>query len=172
MTGVSALEEAKTAWAGDYGGLSQAEIDERVRGFTGMLRAISAEGALSAERFAELMGLEASKAEQLFSGLAAMGMQFDESGKLVGAALTSRETPHRVRIAGRALYAWCALDTLFIPGLLREPIRVESTCPSSGESIRLRISAERVESCEPTGVWLSVFLPGASSRQVGPASPT
>ncbi len=71
---VSALHEAKRAWESDYAGLSEGEIDERVRGFTAMLRAISAEGALSAGRFAELMGLEVSKAEQLFSGLAAMGM--------------------------------------------------------------------------------------------------
>ena len=169
---VSALDEAKRAWESDYAGLSEGEIDERVRGFTGMLRAISAEGALSAERFAELMGLEVSKAEQLFSGLAAMGMQSDDSGNIIGAALTTRETPHRVRIAGRELYAWCALDTLFIPGLLGETALVESSCPSSGEVIRLTVSPERIEACEPTGVWLSVFLPGGSSRQVGPASPT
>jgi len=49
-----------------------------------------------------------------------MGMESGDSGNIVGAALTTRETPHKVRLSGRDLYAWCALDTLFIPGLLGE----------------------------------------------------
>ncbi len=108
----------------------------------------------------------------MYEGLAAVGMQMDEPGNILGAALTARETPHKVRVAGKQLYAWCSLDTLFIPGLLGESADIESTCPSSGEAIRLTVSPGRIEACEPSSTWLSVFLPGRSSRQFGPASPT
>ena len=143
-----------------------------MRGFTVIVRALAKEGALGPERFAELMGLEVSEAQQLFAELAAIGMQVDEDGNVVGAALTTRETQHAVRVAGRDLYAWCALDTLFIPGLVGATAEIESRGPSGDERFRLTVSPERVESCEPDGVWLSVFLPGSASAQTGPASPT
>ncbi len=134
------MERAKRAWANDYVGLSQSEIDQRVLGFAAMVRAIAREGSLSVEHFAELMGLEAEGAKVLFAQLAAVGIQFDESGQVVGAALTTLPTPHKVRVDGKDLYAWCALDTLFIPGLIDESVDVESTCPSSGETIKLTVS--------------------------------
>ncbi len=169
---MSALEKAKRAWASNYAELSQAEIDAQVRGFSALVRAIAAEGVVSAERFAELMELDVSKAREIFARLSAIGLQSDEAGNIVGAALTTRETQYRVRVAGKQLYAWCALDTLFIPGLLGETAEVESACASSGESVWLTVSPQRIESCKPSGVWLSVFLPGGSSGQIGPASPT
>ena len=172
MRVLSQLEKAKRAWASDYSGLSQGEIDQRVRGFGAIVRAIAEEGALSVERFAELMHLELPTAEALFAGLSAAGMQRNENGDILGAALTTHETPHKVRVAGKELYAWCALDTLFIPGLLGKTADVESTCPSSGEAIRLTVSPERIEAFEPPSTWLSVYLPGGSSRPLGPASPT
>jgi alkylmercury lyase len=137
-----------------------------------MIRSIAEDGVITPQRFAKLVGLELSAARNVLDGLSAAGMQTDVSGNIVGAALTARETQHKIRVAGKERFAWCALDTLFIPGLLGETARVESTCPSSGEAIRLTISPERIESAEPCSTWLSVFLPGGSSRQLGPASPT
>lgn len=169
---VSALIEAKQAWASAYVGLSQEEINSRVRGFTVMVRAIAESGFLTPETFAERMDLEPAQAAELFAGLDAFGMQFDDAGNIVGAALTALETPHKVRVVGKQLYAWCALDTLFIPGLLGDTADIESRCPSSGDAVRLTVSSEEVETAEPSSTWLSVFLPGASSRQLGPASPT
>lgn len=169
---MSALEEAKLAWATQYAGLSRREIDERMRGFEALVRGIAREGVVTVERFAELMGFEGSKAAVFFAGFSAAGMQTDEGGAILGAALTTRETPHTLRVAGKELYAWCALDTLFIPGLLGETVQVESTCPDSSEPIRLRVSPRRVEACEPSGTWLSIFLPGGSARHTGPTSPT
>jgi alkylmercury lyase len=166
------LNDAKEAWASEYAGLTREEIDQRVRGFGAMVRGIAEDGVLSVERFAERMGLDIEPAREVFAGLFAAGMQKDESGNIVGAALTALETPHKMRLAGKELYAWCALDTLFIPGLLGETADIESTCPSSGETVRLTVSPARVESAEPAGAWLSVLLPGGSSRQLGPASPT
>jgi alkylmercury lyase len=169
---VSRLERAKRAWAGQFAGLSQVEIDDRVRGFATIVRAIARSGALSPERFAEVMGVGVSRAEELFADLEAIGMQSDGTGNIVGAALTTQASPHKVRVGGKDLYAWCALDTLLIPGFLGETTDIESVCPISGGPVRLRVSPDCVESCEPPDAWVSVFLPGGTSRKTGPASPT
>jgi alkylmercury lyase len=160
------------AWAGQFATLSQAETDGRVRGFAAIVRAIAESGALSPERFAEVMGLDVSKAEELMADLEAIGMQSDDSGNIIGAALTTQVSPHRMRVGGKNLYAWCALDTLFIPGLLGQTVEIESVFPVGGGSVRLRVGPDRIESCEPPDVWVSVFLPGGASRKHGPASPT
>ena len=136
-----------------------------------MVRAIAEHGRVEPEHFAESTGLSASQSEDLFASLSAIGMQSDGSGNIIGAALTTRETPHKMLVSGRELYAWCALDTLFIPGLLEETAEVESTCANTGTPIRLTVSPDRVESCEPAGAWISVFLPG-EALDAGPASPT
>jgi alkylmercury lyase len=168
------LEDAKRAWASTYDGLSQDEIDRRVRGLTALVRAVLDEGAISSDRFAQLVRLPVSTARELFSGLTAMGMQSDEDGKIVGAALTVRETPHRVRLRERELYAWCALDTLFIPGLVGATAHVRSTCPVSGSEVSVTVSPGGVDAFEPAGAALSVVLPGVGSTPslTGPASPT
>ena len=169
---MSSLARAKRAWANEYDGLSPVERGHRIAGFAAMVRAVFEHGVVTPERFATLLEVDVSAARKVLGELSSAGAQADESGNVIGAALSTRETPHKMRFAEKTLYAWCALDTLFIPGLLGERADVESTCPVSGEPIRLTVLPTRVEDCEPSSAWLSVFLPGGSSRQLGPASPT
>jgi alkylmercury lyase len=46
------------------------------------------------------------------------GVQVDDDGAVVGAALTLRPTPHRFRVRGHDLYTWCGFDALFLPIVL------------------------------------------------------
>ena len=167
-----ALEEAKAAWAQTYGGLNSKEIDRRARGLRDIVRGIYRDGAVSAESFAQEFKLAASEAQALFESLADFGMEFDESGNIVGAALTTKKTPHTIRFGDRELYAWCAMDTLFIPGLLGEAAEIESTCPASGEAIRVAVEPQGLTEYSPRGAVLSVVLPRSSGAKTGPASPT
>jgi hypothetical protein len=93
------LKEAKKAWASGYSGLSQTEVDDRVRGFSALVRLIAEEGAVTPTRFAEYLGLDVSRAERVLVELEAVGMQTDDAGHIVGAALTTNETPHKVSFA-------------------------------------------------------------------------
>lgn len=77
-------------------------------------------------------------------------------GLSIEAAYTS---PHRLTIDGRALSAWCAWDTLFLPQILGKTAEVESGSPAGGEPIRLRVSPKRVERIEPPGATMSFLLP-------------
>jgi alkylmercury lyase len=174
MSEAGALEQAKRAWATNYAGLSQDQIDRLVLGFSTLVRGIAQAGAVSPQEFASQRGIEPSRAVDLFAGFAAMGVQVDEQGNVVGAALTARQTPHRVQVGGRDLYAWCALDTLFIPGLLGERASVESKCPVSGETVRITVRPDGVEDFSPAQAVVTVVLPSVdpSPAQIGPASPT
>ena len=170
----AALEEAKVAWAQSYAGLTQAEVDRRVTGFTTLVRGIARSGGVTPEDFSRGTALSPEQASEVFEGLAAIGLERDAGGRIVGAALTTTRTPHAVTVAGRSLFAWCALDTLFIPGLLDEVAEVESTCPVSQAPIRLTVTPDGVSAVSPPETALTVVLPGVGSSGVttGLASPT
>ena len=170
----SALEDAKAAWARVYEGLAQEEIDRRVMGFSTLVRGIADASAITPDEFSRTSSLDPARATELFSSLAAFGLERDEKGRIVGAALTTKPTPHVIRIAGKELFAWCALDTLFIPGLLGKVGEVTSTCPVSQAPVRLTVSPEGVQTVDPPDAVLSVVLPGvgSSGSTTGPASPT
>lgn len=168
------FETALRAWEASSSGASEEELDQRARTYTLLIRAIADGRSVSPAELAAELGIPGESAEEVFAGLQASGMEFDEAGNLVGAALTPRPTPHRVSFGGKELFAWCALDTLFIPGLLDRAADVRSLCAATGEEIRLRITPRGVETFEPPGAVLSVVLPGigCSLEETGPESPT
>ncbi len=166
------LEDALRAWSSTYEGLSQEEIDRRVRMQTQIIRALAEGRPLTSARFAEATGLPLDAVRDLLPSLERMGLEFDAEGNLLGAALTLRPTPHGLRVRGRELHAWCSLDTLFLPGLLDEPAEVESTCPVTQAPIRLHVTPEGVTAYAPRSTVSSVVLPGLSCPRdrTGPRS--
>ena len=84
------------------------------------------------------------------------GVFLDRNRSVVGfwgLALARLVPTHRLEVEGRELFAWCAWDTLFIPGLLGAVARVESTCPTTGHTIWLTVSPEGiVEASHPSAV--------------------
>jgi alkylmercury lyase len=77
------------------------------------------------------------------------GAEWDRDGRLVGFGLTLRPTDYRFLVAGKTLYTWCATDTLFFTVILGQQTVAESTCPTTGTSIRLEINPEGVTSVTP-----------------------
>lgn len=115
---------------------------------------------MSAEQFAAKSHLSLGEVKAGFSQLQKCEAEFDDQGYLVGAILSLNPTPHQLRVNGRELFAWCALDTLFLPALLRQSAQVVSTCPATGATIRLTITPEGVETADPSDAVLSVVTPG------------
>ena len=168
------LEAVIAAWRADSAALPLDELDRRILGLTALVQGIADRGAVPAMELAAHLGTSRDEAAALLRSLAVGGVELAEDGSAVGAALTTRPTPHRFRVRGKDLYAWCALDTLFLPGLIDATAEVRSTCPESGQEIRLVVAPDRVESCLPDTAVLSVVIPEAlgSDRKTGPASPT
>lgn len=76
----------------------------------------------------------------------------DEQGRVLAFfGLTLEPTSHAIEVDGRTLYAWCALDTLFLPERLGRPARIRSTCPETGATISLTVDEEGVHEVAPQG---------------------
>jgi alkylmercury lyase len=88
------------------------------------------------------------------------GVFYDPAGEIIGYwGLSLKEMRHRFRIRGRALYAWCAWDTLFLPQIIGVAGEVGSTCPVSGDSIRLLVTPYGVEAADPASTVISFVTP-------------
>ena len=129
------------------------------------LRLLAEGRPVAAEDLAARAALPLEEVTDTFRQIKKQGGEFDEEGRVLGNALTLKPTPHRFVVNGRSLYAWCALDTIFLPGLLAETAEVESTCPITGEIIRLTITSDGVTQYSPAVAVLSIAVPGVSCNR-------
>jgi alkylmercury lyase len=89
--------------------------------------------------------------EEIESWLRAQpGTDWDDSGRLLGFGLTQRPTGHRYIVDGRVLFTFCAADTLIFTPILGRPTSVESSCPTTGQTIRVELTPEAVTLVDPT----------------------
>jgi alkylmercury lyase len=91
------------------------------------------------------------------------GVHSDELGRVVAfQGLSVAKAPHRLRVEGRELYTWCAWDTLFLPELIGCPAEIESTCPTTGATVSLRVGPDGPSDVSPPDAVLSFISPGAT----------
>lgn len=138
------------------------DLDPRAQRAQLVLFRLLAEGApVEPERLAAGASLPESDLRALLGRW--HGVHWDDRGR-IGAfqGLSVVEAPHRLRVDGRDLYAWCAWDTLFLPELIGRPAEVESTCPVTGRAVSLRVGREGPSQLSPPEAALSFIRPGAS----------
>jgi alkylmercury lyase len=125
--------------------------------------------AARAESLAPLLGLAPDTVETAVAGLVERGtMARDpESGDLVGArGLTLAKTRHQLTLAGRVLYAYCALDAVGIPVALALDARVESRCHACECVIHLTVESGAVIAAPAeTVIWAAEREPRRSLRE-------
>jgi len=105
-------------------------------------------------------GVSTQRVEELLA--AWPGVYLDADRAVIGFwGLTIRRLSptHQLEVAGRELFAWCAWDTLFLPGILDATANVESSCPTTGETISLEVSPARVVWTSHPGAVVSFLLP-------------
>lgn len=117
---------------------------------------------VSAAQLAEAGQIPVVEITDTLNQLNQCGCEFDGQGNLRGAILTLNPTAHQFQVNGHNLFAWCALDTLFLPGLLQQPAQVESTCPVTGTKIRLTITPDEIKALDPPETVLSITIPGVT----------
>ncbi|MCZ4570206.1 organomercurial lyase MerB [Rhodococcus erythropolis] len=110
---------------------------------------------------AELATASGQPEDAVRRGLSAVpDTEYDDDGRVLGLALTLRPTPHRFTVAGRQLYTWCALDTLFFPSLIGKAATIESTSPGGGTVVRVTTGADgTITSVQPDTAVLSLLIP-------------
>jgi alkylmercury lyase len=121
-----------------------------------------AEGTpVSGEQFAERNGLEFTDVADRLGRWSCV--HTDDQGRVVAfKGLSIVEAPHRLRVDDRTLYAWCAWDTLFLPELIGAEAEVESTCPTTGETITLHVGPEGPSNVAPPEAVVSLLLPDSA----------
>jgi alkylmercury lyase len=113
---------------------------------------------LDTERIARVLGQPEAQLEAAIATLP--WVVRDDRARVVGFwGLALIQTPHRLRVGGRDLFAFCAMDALYLPFLLGERIGIESTCPTTGQPIALSVSTEGLSDVSPPGAVVSIRVP-------------
>jgi alkylmercury lyase len=112
-------------------------------------------------------GLSQAQVSTLLTGVISRGLVVIEpsSGRIVGSwGLSLVPTPHRLRIRGRELYAWCAMDAVGIPAGLAEDARVTSVCHQCGVALNMELTGGEVVHAESSKaqLWLTACQAGQS----------
>ncbi|ADD45006.1 organomercurial lyase MerB [Stackebrandtia nassauensis] len=104
--------------------------------------------------------------EEVEQALEAMpSVEREPDGTVVGFGLSLRPTPHRYILDnGTVLYAYCAMDTLAFPPMFGHTAIVESTCPTTGETIRMTVSPDGVSNVEPAAAVVSQAMPSDATN--------
>ena len=76
-----------------------------------------------------------------------------------GHAISRLDPEYRLLVQGKTTYAWCALDTLFIPALIGKEVRVEASDPITGEPVSLLVDGTSARDVQPAGAVMSMVVP-------------
>jgi alkylmercury lyase len=128
-------------------------------------RALASGEPAPVDRIAQDASVQVDEATQWLAGVP--GVFRDDERRVVGfwGLSVERFGPHRLRVDGVELSAWCAWDTLFLPELLRRTADVHSRSPLDDASIVLRVSPQRVERA-PDGLLVSMVRSRESDDMV------
>ena len=164
-------EDVIQAWSSQNDGVPREQKEFSVRLQIQAIRALAEGQPVSAQRLAVDLGLPVEQVAAIIEQLGSSGVEVDDEGRLVGVVLTLNPTPHRFRVKSKDLYAWCALDMLFLPAYLEETAQVESTCPITGKRMRLTITPIEVAEYSPDSMVVSIIDPSKVSCSTrGPRS--
>src|SRR5215467_12166000 len=93
--------------------------------------------------------------------------EFDQQGNILGWGVTLLLTAHQLQLDGKALYTWCAFDTVLFPPSLQSSARVQSSCAQTGHPIAFVATPEGViKDLTPSGSVISLILPAERSECV------
>jgi alkylmercury lyase len=90
------------------------------------------------------------------------GIYRDKGGRVTGFwghAIVKLDLEYRLIADGQTTYAWCALDTLFILGIIGATVRVEASDPISSEPISMLVGRVGASGISPAGALVSMVVP-------------
>ncbi len=93
--------------------------------------------------------------------------EFDHRGNIVGWGVTLLPTSHQFQLDGKALYTWCAFDTVLFPPSLQRSAQVQSSCAQTRHRITFVATPEGVvKDLTPSGSVMSLIEPSERSECV------
>lgn len=153
--------------------MSTHEVDQLTRRILEVFPSLEPDSRRVAVQLYRLLAKGESVARQTLANAAEVSLErvneilqgwsgvFYDGDKIQGFwGITPKEfSRHLYTSNGRTNYAWCAWDTLFLPEILGSEAEIQSTCPESGEIIRLDVSPDGVLHVEPHNAVMSILEP-------------
>jgi alkylmercury lyase len=115
---------------------------------------------VTTEAIAQAVGIPAGRVEAALNSWP--GVFRDGEGRVAGfwgLAIAKLEPGYSLQIDGKTSFAWCALDTLFIPPLMDKTVGVHATDPETGEQVSLVVDRDGVRELTPPGAVVSMVIP-------------
>jgi alkylmercury lyase len=130
---------------------------EEQRAAVALYRELAKGKAVDAEQFGRALGTSPAEARGLLERDAIKCFTYpDAQGRVLGfGGLAAAPMHHRFEVNGRALWTWCAWDSLFIPEILGRSARVTSPDPETKELVRLTVTPQRIDAVEPRDAVIS-----------------
>lgn len=146
-------------------GLPEGAYEAELRLQVIALQLLSKGEPVSPDRLAEAWGMPLEQVNAIFEQASALGtLQLDDSGNMVGTAISLVPSSHKFLVNGKTLYAWCSYDAIYAPGVIGSDAIVESVDPLTNESIQIKISPNGVMESEPEGIVTTVVGMDADAR--------
>ncbi len=145
------------AYRAAYDAVPQEALDLDIRVTVKTMQALARGKPVSPGQLAEIWEVPLEQVRAILKQAVAKGQaQIDDQGNLVGGVLSLVPTPHRISVDGTRLYAWCAYDAVYAPGVLGKTVDIVSQDFVTGETIRLSITPTGVSKGHPEDTWVTV----------------
>jgi alkylmercury lyase len=164
-------DEVIKAYRKAYDAIPQEALDLDLRLTVRTIQALSRGKPVSPEQLAEIWEVPLEQVRSVLAGAVLAGRaEVNSQGDLVGGILSLIPTPHRISIGGKQLYAWCAYDAIYVPGLVGKTAEISTQDPITGDPIKIIITPDSVADVQPEGSVVSV-VGVESDMRGGPKSP-
>ena len=115
---------------------------------------------VATEAIAGAVGVPAARVEAALESWP--GVYRDDASRVAGfwgVGIMPLDPEYSLQIDGKTSYAWCALDTLFIPPLIGKTVSVQATDPVNGQRVSLVVDGNGVREVTPPGAMVSMLIP-------------
>jgi alkylmercury lyase len=156
MKQLSKVELIK-AYREAYDAIPQEALELDLRVTVKTMQALAKGKPISPDQLAQIWEIPLEQVRSILAGAIATGRaEIDSQGDLVGGVLSLNPTAHRISMDGKQLYAWCAYDAIYAPGVVGKTAQIASMDPLTGNLIEMTITPDGVAEVRPEGAVVSV----------------
>ncbi len=166
----STLEKVIKKYREAYGAISQEALELDLRMMFKTIQILAKGNPVSPTQLADIWGMPLDQIQVILKQAEKNGrVEINDRGDLVGAVLSLNPTQHQISMDNQRLYAWCAYDAMYAPGIVDRPAQITSEDPVTGGKIQVSITPDGVEAVQPESAVVSVVNPGGDIS-AGPES--
>jgi alkylmercury lyase len=128
-----------------------------------LYRVLAAGQPVEVSALAHNLGLETAQVGSVLQQIPPSNIVWNQDGNISAyRGLDIDKSRHRIVIQGKNLYTWCVFDCLFLPQLLNCEAEIFSTCPQTGDKIRLRLDSKGKPTPATVNLFVSFIVPEVS----------